>query len=236
MADLPCVFPQLQSLKLSLKYIAPNGALTAAHASAVAAAISAATHISSLQLHRCANAYAFVPGAADVCMPLHPCIGRLTQLTSLSVTGFKVDTSDLLKLTVLSKLACLAILRCPAVGDQMDAAAAALACKQTGLRVLKLQGCGLDKPALLPALACCTGLRQLDLRANDKLPLCAETLMLLTALRQLTGLLLPAAALFDDSESRDVDGTKLNELQQVKAAMPQLSRLEFFARGKIVKI
>lgn len=103
-------------------------------------------------------------------------------------------------------------LECPALGDT---AAAALACRQTGLTALRLQGCGLESPALLPALVGCTSLQELDLRGN-KLHVCDETLQLLTALRQLTQLVLPAAA-----STVSEDG-----MQHFKAAMPQLKSLQ----------
>jgi hypothetical protein len=206
-------FPNLKSLSVSCCHMAAHGQLSAAQADAVAAAVGAATHITCLQLHRVANKVHSIqaPRAADSCIMLAASLGQLRQLGSLTVIGFNVQPTDMLKLTVLSSLVSLSVWKCPDFGDT---AAAVLAGKQTGLKALQLVGCGLQNPVLLPALAGCTGLQVLNLEHNV-LPICAETLLSLTALRQLTQLRLPAAA---STVSGDC-------MQQFKAGMPQLQIL-----------
>jgi hypothetical protein len=206
--------PQLQALQVSCRLLARPGDLVAAQAEAVAAAVAAATQLSSLQLHRASTIVGCMvaPSASDSCIILYPSLVRLPHLSSLVITGFALDPLDMIKLTVLSKLATLSVVECPAFGDT---AAAVLACNLTGLTALQLRGCGLQSPVLLPALAGCTSLQELDLRGNA-LPVCDQTLLLLTALRQLTQLVLPAAA-----STVSADGK-----QQFKAAMLQLTSLQ----------
>lgn len=204
-------------LRFSCIFLAPAGELSVAQAGAVAAAIATATNLQSLELHRAKHQagglFVVAPHAHDSCTNFAECVSRMTQLSQLTITGFKVDPLDMIKLSVLPKLVSLSLLECSGLGDTT---AAVLACKQTGLTALRLQGCGLQSPVLLPALAGCTGLQELDLRGNE-LPLCDETLLSLTALRQLTRLVLHTAASTVSADGR----------QQFKATMPQLRQLRW---------
>lgn len=176
---------------------------------AVMTEVSKASQVTCLRLHRGNYSSLVTPAAGDNVIFSHNGLTDLTQLCELVVTGFKLQSSDVLKLTCFVWFDPVSCTECSYLGDT---AAASLACKLTGLLHLRLCGCGLESSVLLPALAGCTQLRELDLEGNS-IPLCDDTLTLLTSLRQLTRLVLTA-------EDADVSEVTAAGLQQFNAAMP----------------
>jgi hypothetical protein len=147
-------------------------------------ALATATQLKHVYIHRFHKSSSrTAPKALDDSVLLCESLRQLPGLRTLHVSCFKLQPADVLQWTALSGLTALTVMHCSSVGD--TAAAAALACKLTGLEMLELRNCGLESPVLWPAFAACSGLHSLCL-AGNQLSVKFDTLMLLTSLTQLT--------------------------------------------------
>jgi hypothetical protein len=214
--------PMLQTLVLELTQYTTG--VSRAAADAVAAHVARATQITCLRVYR--NGVDRPPPRErvqhdrDVSLSLLGSLRGLPHLRELTGSGLRLQAEDVLGWTQLSGLTSLELEHCR---DVTDTAAAALACKLTGLRRLSLASCGLSSPVLWPAFAAgCIGLHELHLQGNP-LPLSDATLMLLTSLTCLTSLSLPAA---DQAEADAAPAVSAAAVQQFRSAMPQLRVLK----------
>lgn len=118
---------------------------------------------------------------------LHRFLKQLTSLRHLDIACLDIQTEDAVQFTALKSLTALKVYNSWNFGD---VAAAAIACSLTSLRVLELIDCGLESPAIWPAVGMCTALESLcvDSAPNNLIVLDASILHLLTNLTRLTSL------------------------------------------------
>jgi hypothetical protein len=125
---------------------------------------------------------------------LHPHLQQLTNLQHLHIASLDVQSEDAVHFTALKSLTALHLYNCWNLGD---VAAVAIVCHLSNLRVLELIDCGVQSPAVWPAVGMCTALESLciDSAPNNPVRLDESTLHLLTNLTRLTALTGPEVRL-----------------------------------------
>jgi hypothetical protein len=170
------------------------------------AALEACTSLTCLQLVGC---------SPSLHMPWSRYATMLRQLRQLDICSWEQADEDLLMLTALTGLTRLALCCEPS-----DVVAVSLACRLTGLQILKLLCHQLQTASVVPAVASLTDLRHLHLASErDSILICAlftpAVLSALLPLTQLTYLHLPLSASVCPEEAQ----------QQFVAQMPGLSSI-----------